>query len=169
MSAVDPRSQRQVTSERSISSIVRQPLSAIVRIKPSSKIAEHVVDATLARRAERVEVGPAGRARVGAERQRLHDVAAAPDPPVADDRDLPADLLGDRLDELDRCRRVVELAAAVVRQARSRRRPTATACLASATVWIPFSTIGPSQIDRSHSTSSHDNAGSNCDWHLAGE
>ena len=83
---------------------------------PSSSIAEHVVDAALPRRAERVEVRPAGRARVGAERQRLHDVAAAPDPAVADDRDLPADLLGDRLDELDRCRRVVELAATVVRQ-----------------------------------------------------
>ena len=44
--------------------------------------------------------------------------------------------------------------------------PEATACLASATVWIPFSTMGPSQIERSHSTSSHDSDGSNwdCTW-----
>jgi hypothetical protein len=42
--------------------------------------------------------------------------------------------------------------------------PTSTAIRASATVWMPLTTIGPSQNDRIHSTSSHERAGSNCEF-----
>ena len=52
----------------------------------------------------------------GTERDRLHDVAAAPDAAVADDLDAVADRVGDRRDEVDDRGRGVELATAVVRE-----------------------------------------------------
>src|SRR6478735_924181 len=77
--------------------------------------AQDLVDPALAGGAHRVQVGATDRACAGAEGERLHDVAAATYAAVADDRGPPLHGLGDRLDELDRSGRVVELAAAVVR------------------------------------------------------
>ena len=83
---------------------------------------EDAVDAALAGGAEAVEVGAAGHGRGGAGGDGLDDVAAAPDAAVADDLDAAADGVGDRGDERERGGRAVELAAAVVGQARWRRR-----------------------------------------------
>src|SRR5690606_37746745 len=85
-------------------------------LDPGSQQSQHVVDAGLPGGTEPVQVGPPDRAGVGAEGDCLHDVAAAPHPAVHDDRRPALHRLGHGLDQLDRRRGVVELAAAVVRQ-----------------------------------------------------
>ena len=63
---------------------------------------------------EAPEVGAADHHGPGAERERLDDVAAAPDAAVEQDLDLVADRVGDRRQRADRRRRAVEVVAAVV-------------------------------------------------------
>ena len=98
------------------SATVRAPISAIVRRTSALEHRQDAVDALLAGGPERVQVGPAGHAGPGAEGDRLDDVAPPPHPAVADHLEAIADRVDDRCDEVDRRRRRVELAAAVVRQ-----------------------------------------------------
>ena len=90
---------------------------------------------------------------VAPEGDRLHDVAAAPDAAVADDLDAVADGVGHRRHEVDgggRRRRAGGRRGSTARSPRRRRRRR---CSASATVWMPLTTIGPSHIERSQSMS----------------
>ena len=65
-------------------------------VDPAAQDVEHVLHAGLAVGRQAPEVRPADHHRAGAERQRLDDVAAAPDAAVEHDLDLVADRLDDR-------------------------------------------------------------------------
>ena len=76
---------------------------------------------------------------------RLDDVAAAPDAAVADDLDAAADRVGHRRDEVERRRARRRAGGRRGWTGRSPRRRASAASTASSTVWMPLSTIGPSQ------------------------
>jgi hypothetical protein len=74
-----------------------------------------------ATRAEAVEIGPPDAHRLGAEAQRLDDVAAAAHAAVEQDLGAPAHPVGDRRERVEGCHRAVELATPVVRDDDARR------------------------------------------------
>ena len=74
-----------------------------------------MVDSGLAGGSEPVEVGAAGHAGVGSQRQRFDDVASAPNAAVADDLGTVADGFGDLRQQVEGGGSGVELATAVVR------------------------------------------------------
>ena len=123
------------------------------RVDAAAQDVEHVLDAGLAVGGQPPQVRAADHHRAGAERERLDDVAAAPDAAVEQDLDLVADRVGDRGQRADRGRRAVEVVAAVVGD-RDRvdadRRPRAAA---SSTRMTPLSMNGPSHCSRSQATS----------------
>ena len=75
-----------------------------------------MVDARFATRSERVQIGPADRARFGAHSYRLNNVAATAYSTITDDVALMADSVGNGFDGFDYCGGAFELASAVVGQ-----------------------------------------------------